>query len=153
MNKNTKILALNKKAKMDFEILETYEAGIKLTGAEVKSAKQGQINLKGSYATIGSNFAPVLVGAHIAKYKPASGSQIGYDSERSRELLLNKKEINSLFGKLKEKRYSLLPLAVTSKAGIIKIELGLGRGKKKYEKREDIKKRETDKEIRSRQLY
>ncbi len=141
------VIAINKRARSDYEILDTYEAGIKLTGPEVKSAKGGQVNLKGSYATVGADGRARLIGAHIAPYKPAAGVQQGYDPTRSRELLLNKKELASLIGKLKEKRYTLLPLAVLNRAGIIKVELGVGRGKKQYEKREAIKRRDVKREI------
>lgn len=141
------VIATNKYARSDYEILDTYEAGVKLSGPEVKSIKKGQVNLKGSYATVGADGRARLLGVHVAPYKPAAGVQQGYDPTRSRELLLNKKELASLIGKLKEKRYTLLPLAVFNKSGIIKIELGLGRGKKQYEKREAIKKRDIEREI------
>lgn len=141
------IITENKRAYHDYEILEKYKAGVKLTGAEVKSAKLGQANLKGAYAAISSNGAPLLVGCRIAPYKPAANAQANYEPTRSRVLLLSKKEIKYLSGKLKEKRYSLIPLAVENKSGLIKIELGLGRGKKQYEKREAIKKKDLEREI------
>lgn len=141
------IITTNKQAYRDYEIADKHEAGIKLSGAEVKSVKLGQVNLKGSYAVVSASGAPLLIGCHIAPYKPAAGAQKNYQPSRSRVLLLSKKEIQYLSGKLKEKRYSLLPLSVKNKSGLIKIELGLGRGKKQYEKRALIKKRDIEKEI------
>lgn len=142
-----KIIALNKRAFSDYEIEEHFEAGIKLTGPEVKSSKQGKMNLKASWAIVGKDMVPKILNMHISSYKPASSVQHNYDPERSRILLLNKKQIKYLFGKLKEKRYTLLPLKAYANAGIIKIEMGLGRGKKQYEKRESIKKRDIERDI------
>ena len=143
-----KLLAKNKQAYAEYEILDTYEAGMKLTGPEVKSIKSGHIKLQGSYASLNPGTGRLsLVGAHVAAYKPAAGSQAGYDPQRSRILLLKKKEIATLIGKLKEKRLSLVPLSVYSKGGLIKTELGLVRGRKQYEKREQIKKRDIEREL------
>lgn len=141
------VITTNKRAYHDYEILDKYEAGIKLTGAEVKSVKLGQANLKGSYAAVSANGTPLLIGCHIAPYKPAKSAQASYDPTRSRVLLLSKKEIKTLIGRLKEKRSALLPLSVKNKSGLIKIELGLGRGKKQFEKRAAIKKRDLEREI------
>lgn len=143
-----KILAKNKQAYAEYEVMDTYEAGIKLTGPEVKSAKKGQIRLLGSFASIRPGTGMLtLSGTHIAAYKPAASVQAGYDPQRSRVLLLNKKEIASLIGTLKEKRLSLVPLSFYLKSGIIKVELGLVRGKKQYEKRAQIKKRDIERDI------
>lgn len=143
-----KVLAQNKQAFAEYEVLDAFEAGIQLTGPEVKSAKNGQIKLLGAFASLNpGNTTLRLTGAHISPYKPAAGVQTSYDPTRSRTLLLNKKEIASLIGKLKEKRLTLIPLSVYSKSGIVKVELGLVRGKKKYEKREKIKKRDIEREI------
>jgi SsrA-binding protein len=144
---NNKPLATNKKAYSDYNILEKYEAGVKLTGAEVKSVKGGKINLKASYVVIGSDLTPYIIGAHIAKYEQAGETQLEYDPTRSRILLLNKKQIKSLYGKLKEKRLSLVPLSVYSKSGIIKFEIALATGKKKFEKRDSIKKRDIERDV------
>ena len=141
------IIAFNKTARHDYAIIDKFEAGIKLTGAEVKSCKSGHVNLKGAYAMINVRGLPYLVGCHIGHYKPAASQRANYDPTRSRELLLNKKEINTLIGKLKEPRYTLVPLSVYNKNGLVKIELGLGQGKKQYEKREAIKKRDIEREI------
>jgi len=140
-------LAINKKARAEYEILDTYEAGLHLSGPEVKSCKKGQVNLKGSYAMVSARGIPLLIGCHISPYKPAQQVQHDYDPSRTRQLLLHKKQINTLIGKLKEKQYTLIPLAIINSGGLIKVELGLGRGKKKYEKRESIKKRDIEREI------
>ncbi len=140
-------IAKNKRAFYDYEILEKLEAGIILTGQETKSSKMGGINISGAYIIIRGNVAQ-LVGAHIIKYKYA-GLLPGYDPTRTRKLLLSKKEINYLRGKSEEKGLTLLPLSVyTNSRGKIKVELGIGRGKRKFEKREVIKKRTAEREIR-----
>ncbi|MFH1838104.1 MAG: SsrA-binding protein SmpB, partial [Candidatus Kuenenbacteria bacterium] len=151
-----------KHAYHNYQILETYEAGIILTGPEVKSVKKGQINLKGSYITLDSKMPekPLsnifskssipfvwLTNCHISPYAPASNVQKNYKPTYSRKLLLNKKEINFLIGKLKTPGLTLLPLKVYTKGKIIKLEIGLAKGKKKYDKREDIKKREVKRKI------
>ena len=145
--KDDKKLATNKQIRANYEILETFEAGVKLTGPEVKSAKEGKINLKTSYAIIGSDLIVYLIGCNIAPYKPAYSIQTNYDPSKSRILLLNKKQIKSLFGKLKEKRLSLVPLNTYSNKGIIKFELALVRGKKQFEKRDSIKKRDIERDV------
>ncbi|MFH2105375.1 MAG: SsrA-binding protein SmpB [Parcubacteria group bacterium] len=139
-------LAHNKRARFDYEILETYEAGIVLTGAEVKSVRQKNISLKGAYATInntGPEHSPEawLINAHISAYQPA-GPQPDYDPTRSRKLLLHKKEVQRLIGKKNERGLTLLPLSFYTKKSRIKVGLGLGKGKKKFDKREDIKKKD-----------
>ncbi|MEK7164748.1 MAG: SsrA-binding protein SmpB [Patescibacteria group bacterium] len=139
------IITINKQAKGDYEILDKFEAGIKLTGAEAKSCKLGSVNLKGSYAILNARGIPYLLSCHISPYKHAAKD--GYDPTRSRLLLLKKKEISTLIGKLKEKQYTLIPLAIHNSHGLIKVELGLGRGKKQYEKRAAIKKRDIEREI------
>lgn len=139
-------LAVNKKARHDYEILETFEAGIVLSGQEVKSAKSGGANLKGAYVML-KNSAPYLIGAHIGKWKTAGRVQ-GYDPVRSRKLLLKHKEIKYLFGKLEERGLTATPLRLYTKSGKIKLEFALTRHKKKYEKREQIKKRDVERQIR-----
>ncbi|PIY96271.1 MAG: SsrA-binding protein [Candidatus Kerfeldbacteria bacterium CG_4_10_14_0_8_um_filter_42_10] len=140
-------LAKNKRAFFDYEILDKWEAGLVLSGPEVKSAKAGQINLKGSFVSIVDE-KPMLINCHIAAYQSAKDSQKDYDPTRTRKLLLNKKEIGSLIGKTGQKGLTLLPLAVYTKKGLVKVEIGLGRGKRKQDKRETLKKRATDREIR-----
>jgi SsrA-binding protein len=144
-------LAFNRQAKRDYEILKTYEAGMVLRGYEVKSVKSGQINLKGSYVVIKKIDkdklpTPFLVKAHIPIYKPA-GQKDEYDPYRDRQLLLNKGEINQLIGKSQEAGLTLIPLKVYTKHNLLKLEIGVGRGKKKVDKREDIKKRDLDRRI------
>ncbi|MFH1947287.1 MAG: SsrA-binding protein SmpB [Candidatus Magasanikbacteria bacterium] len=137
--------AINKKAKYDYEILDTLEAGLVLEGQEVKSVRTGHISLKGSFVNIHGDEA-FLVNAHIPKYKFA-GTAIDYDPDRSRKLLLKRKEIDYLKGKSLEKGLTIIPLSVYNKGRHIKIEIGIGKGKKKYDKRETIKKREVKREL------
>jgi len=140
-----KILADNKKAYYDYEILEKFEAGFVLTGSEVKSIKTGHIGLKGSYVVLKGEEV-YLIGATIPPYQPKNASP-DYDPERLRKLLLNKSEIKYLIGKTKERGLTLIPLKVYTKYAKIKLEFGIAKGKKKLDKRESIKKRETDKII------
>ncbi len=138
-------LAENKKALFDYEILEKLEAGLKLTGQEVKSAKMGQINLKGSFVTFHNNEAYVT-NMHINKYK-AAGPLPDYDPTHSRQLLIRKKQIAYLQAKSQEKGLTILPLSVYTKGRLIKIEVAIARGKKLYDKRESIKNRELKREL------
>lgn len=141
------IITTNKKAYYDYEILKTIEAGIVLTGPEVKSIKSGNINLSGGYITINTNNIPYLVNVNIAPYAPAFSVQQNYDPNQTRKLLLHKKEIDFLFGKIKTKGLTIIPLKVYTKKGLIKIEIGLVKGKKKWDKRETIKKRDVKRKI------
>ncbi len=146
------ILATNKRAHYDYQILETFEAGLVLTGAEAKSAKTGQMGLKSAYATLKFNAQTkrpelFLLNAHIPPYQKANTTK-DYDPERSRKLLLRRKEIQSLIGKLKQKGLTLLALKAYTKRGKIKLELGLGKGKRKIDKREIIKQRDLSREIK-----
>ncbi len=136
-----KTIATNKQANFNYHILETYTAGIVLTGPEVKSVKQGKIYLKGSYISI-DNEEIFLVNANIPPYPPAASFQKNYDPNQKRKLLLHKKEIKHLIGKLKEKGHTIIPTKVLNKNGLIKIEIAVAKGKKKYDKRKDIKKRD-----------
>ncbi len=138
-------ITTNKQALHNYQVLETYEAGLVLNGAEVKSVKAGQINLKGSYVSIRDE-QMWLINAHISPYRPARHRE--YNPTHDRKLLLHKKEIASLIGKLKQKGLTLLPISVYTKGSLIKVELGLCRGKKQHDKRETIKKRESDRRIR-----
>jgi len=141
-----KILAENKKAYFNYEILERFEAGLVLIGQEVKSIKSGRLSLKGSYVVLRGE-EPYLIGASIPPYQPKNAAA-NYEPERSRKLLLNKWEIKKLIGKSKEKSLTLIPLKVYTKNARIKLEFGIAKGRKKFDKREVIKKRETDREIR-----
>jgi len=141
-----KVLSDNRRARFDYEILEKFEAGIVLNGQEVKSIRRGSINLNGSYVVVRGQ-EPYLVGASVPPYQPKNASP-DYDPERSRKLLLNKKEIEYLIGKTQERGLTLIPLKVYTKYAKIKLEFGVGKGKKKSDKRETIKKRDVDREIK-----
>ena len=141
-----KIFSENKKATFDYEVLEKFEAGISLIGQEVKSIKTGHVSIKGSYVVIDRNSEVFLIGANIPPYQPKNSPK-DYTPERPRKLLLKKSEIKYLLGKSQEKGLTLIPLKVYTNKGKIKIEFGVGKGKKKFDKRENIKKREANKEI------
>lgn len=135
-----KIIAQNRRARYDYEILQTFEAGIQLTGQEVKSCRNGSANLQGAYVSI-MNGTPMLKQATIAKYNFTTDDS--YEPKRDRQLLLNKKEIETLTKQLNEKGISVVPLSL--KAGkYVKIDIALVRGKKRYDKRENIKQRSLD---------
>ncbi|MCX6743991.1 MAG: SsrA-binding protein SmpB [Candidatus Parcubacteria bacterium] len=139
-------LATNKKARFDYEILETFEAGIVLSGQEVKSAKAGQVNLASSHVVVDSRRNLYLLNATISAYKMA-GPLPDYNSGRSRKLLLHRKEIDYLAGKIQQAGLTLVPLSLYTKHNKIKLEIGLVRGKKKYDKRETIRDREDKRQI------
>jgi len=141
-----KIFGENKKAFFNYTILEKIEAGIVLLGTEVKSIKSGRIDLQGSYVVprAGEFF---LVGTKIPPYQPKN-APADYNPERSRKILLNKKEINYLIGKAAERGLTLIPLKVYSKNAKIKLEFGIAKGKKSFDKREAIKKKEVRREIK-----
>lgn len=141
-----KVLSENKKVYFNYQILETFEAGIVLIGQEVKSIKSGRINLSGAFVVIKDNEA-FLVGCHIPPYQPKNAPP-DYNPERSRKLLLKKSEIKYLIGKSKQKGLTLVPTKVYTKKGKIKVEFGVAKIRKKVDKRELIKKRETEKEIK-----
>lgn len=149
-----KALAQNKKATHDYFIEDTYEAGIVLTGTEIKSIRQGKANLQDSFARI-SNGEAWLINMHVSPFD--QGNRFNVDPTRSRKLLLRKGEIMKLLGQTKEKGYSLVPLRLYVKNGFCKVLLGLARGKKNYDKRESMAKRdaqrEVDRALRERQKY
>lgn len=138
-------LATNKRAHFDYELLEHYEAGLVLGGAEVKSAKKGHLSLKGSFVSMheGELF---LTNAHITPYAFAN-PLTAYDPTRSRKLLIKKAEIKSLIGKLHVKGLTLVPLRVYTKRRLIKLEFAVGRGKKAFDKRSDIAKKEDKRKM------
>src|SRR3989338_253265 len=140
-----KVYSDNKKAHYDYEIIEKYEAGLVLTGQEVKSIKTGHINLAGSYVVTQGGL-PMLIGAKVPPYQPKN-APVDYNPERRRRLLLNKKEIDYLAGRANEKGFSLIPLKVYENNGRIKLEFGVARGKKKLDKKEKIKKRDVERDI------
>ncbi len=139
-----KVIARNKKAQHDYFIEETYEAGIVLTGTEVKSVRLGKVNLKDSYADVkqGEVF---LHNMHISPYE--KGNIFNTDPTRSRKLLLNRREINKLIGYIQQKGYALVPLQVYLKRGWVKVQLAVAKGKKLYDKRSDAAKRDAQRSI------
>ena len=145
-------LAYNKRAKFDYAISDTYEAGIVLLGHEVKSIKTGHVSLKGAFVTVKRNEnrlpALYLTNSHIPIYKKAS-TVSEYDPDRPRKLLLKKRQIEHLIGKRREQGLTLVPIKIYTKRSLIKLSFGIGRGKRKFDKREAIKKRDTDKLLRS----
>ncbi len=146
-----KVVTTNRRARHDHEILETYEAGMVLVGSEVKSLRDGNANLKDSYAVVRDGEL-WLVGCHIAPY--AFSRLGGHEPERDRKLLLHRREIDRVGAKLAERGLTLIPLRIYFKDGKAKIELGLGRGKRAYDKRQTLKakeqKREMDRALRHR---
>jgi SsrA-binding protein len=139
-----KVVATNRKAHHDYNILETYEAGIALLGSEIKSVRDNRVSLGEAYVKADGGEL-WLVGAHIARYEAAS--YMSHEPTRARKLLMHRKEIRILMGKLVEKGLTLIPLRMYIKEGTAKLEIGLGRGKKLYDKRETIMRRESDREI------
>jgi len=138
-------LARNDDAYHRYSILEDYDAGIVLTGAETKSAKLKRISLRGSYVTMLGSEA-FLTGATISRY-PKSDPALPYDPERRRKLLLKKSELTGLIGKVGSAGLTLVPLRMYQKGGLIKLVIGLARGKKKYDRRQEIKKREVTRDV------
>lgn len=138
------VIATNKKAFHDYFIEERYEAGLVLSGSEVKSLRMGKANLQDAYARV-MNDEVFLLGAHISPY--AAASYFNHDPTRTRKLLLHRKEIQRLIGKTTQKGLTLVPLRLYWKDGRAKVELGLARGKRQYDKRETARKREAEREI------
>jgi SsrA-binding protein len=143
---NEKTVATNREAYFNYYIIETYECGVALTGTEVKSIREGRCNLKDSYGLIRAGEA-WLLNAHISPY--THGHRDNHDPTRTRKLLLHKSEIEKLAGKAQEKGLTLVPTKMYFKNGRIKIELGVAKGKKLYDKRETERKREADREARA----
>tara|TARA_Y100001968_G_C18879650_1_gene491114 strand:+ start:34 stop:486 length:453 start_codon:yes stop_codon:yes gene_type:complete len=141
---NIKVIAKNKKAYYDYFIFDKYEAGIVLLGSEVKSIREGRVNLKDSYISIRKKNA-IVNGLHINSYSHTGYN--GHDPDRSKVLLLNKKEMLTLGQKISEKGLTLIPVRLYFKGSWIKLEIALAKGKKQYDKRETIKKKELKREI------
>jgi len=139
------VLAFNKRASFDYNISEKFEAGLVLRGYEVKSVKTGHISLKGSFVTVKQNEL-FLTNANIPLYKHA-GAIANYDPTQPRKLMLHKAEIARLIGKSRTEGLTLVPIQVYTKRGLLKLEFGIGKGKKRIDKREVIKKREDDRKI------
>ena len=150
MEKKTEFLAeeriaiSNRKARHDFEILESFEAGIVLKGSEIKSIRQGKANLQDSYAAL-KRSEVWLYNLHISPYEQAN--QFNHDPVRDRKLLLHRSEIRKLIGKTTEKGLTLVPLKIYFKNGVAKLQIALAKGKKNYDKREDVKKRDSQREM------
>jgi SsrA-binding protein len=139
-----KLIASNRKAHHDYEILETYEAGLVLRGTEVKSLRDGRADLKDSYARIEREEA-WLLGCHISPY--SQGNRANHDPERPRKLLLHRAELDRLLGRIMEKGLTLVPLRLYFRSGRVKVELGLARGRKLLDKRHVIREREARREM------
>ncbi|MDE7372892.1 MAG: SsrA-binding protein SmpB [Clostridia bacterium] len=139
-----KIVATNKKAYHDYFVEDTYEAGIVLVGSEVKSIRQGALNLRDSFVII-KNGEAFVIGMHVSPYK--MGSYFNVDARRTRKLLLNRAEINKLRGKVEQKGFTLIPLKVYFKDALVKVELGLCKGKELHDKRASIKEKENNRNI------
>jgi SsrA-binding protein len=142
--KGTKVVARNKKATHDYHIEETFEAGIVLTGTEIKSIRKGKVNLQDAYARVtkGELF---VVGMHVSPFE--QGNRYNVDPTRTRKLLMHKKEINKLIGQIKVKGLTLIPLDLHLRDGFAKLQLALGKGKKLYDKRASAAKRDADRMI------
>jgi len=148
MNKDAggiKVIAVNRKARFLYEILETYEAGITLTGTEIKSVRGGRVNLQDGYALIRDKEV-WLLNVNISPYQ-ASSSYFNHEPKRTRKLLLHRHEISKLIGKTEQKGLTLVPLKIYLKQGLVKVEIGLAKGKKLRDKRETIKRREQEREM------
>ncbi|HBI04321.1 MAG TPA: SsrA-binding protein [Paenibacillaceae bacterium] len=146
-----KVIAQNKKARHDFFIEDTYEAGIVLTGTEIKSIRAGRVNLRDSYAGIRDGEA-YLYNMHVSTYE--QGNRYNHEPLRTRKLLLHREQIRKLIGLTKQQSYTLVPLRLYLKGGFCKVEIGLAKGKKNYDKRESLKekdaKRDVDRALRER---
>jgi len=141
---------LNRKARYDYEIESEYEAGICLTGTEIKSIRNGKVNIKDSYAII-RNEEIFLLNTHISSYE--KGNIFNHDEDRTRKLLMHKSEIKKLNNKLLLEGYTLIPLKIYFVRGRAKVLIGLARGKKNFDKRETIKRRDVEREIRANYKY
>ena len=141
------IVATNRKAGRDYELFDRWEAGVVLTGTEIKSVRRRSVNLSDSFARIVRG-EMVLYHCHISPYE--QGNRFNVEPARARKLLLHRKEIDRLAGVLSQKRVTLVPLKLYQQHGLVKVELGVGRGKRVFEKRETIREREMDREIQQR---
>ena len=144
MNNTIKQISKNTTAYHNYNIEEKIEAGIVLSGTEIKSIRQGKVNLKDTYAII-KNGEVFIVGMHISPYE--QGNIFNKDPLRDRKLLLNKREIAKLIGLIKQKGYSLIPISLYFKGDLVKVELGVGKGKKLYDKRQDLAKKDAERQI------
>ncbi len=145
-NENVKIISSNKKAYFDYSIFEKYTAGIVLTGTEIKSVRSGAINLKDSFIKI-ENFEAWLYNCHISPYD--MGNRYNHEPLRVRKLLLNKKEILKILNKQKQENYTIIPLNAFLSKGYLKLEIALCKGKKLYDKRETLKKKDISRNLKN----
>ncbi len=145
-NENVKVISSNKKAYFDYSIFEKYVAGIVLTGTEIKSVRAGAINLKDSFIKI-ENFEAWLYNCHISPYD--MGNRYNHEPLRVRKLLLNKKEILKILNKQKQENYTIIPLNAFLKKGYLKLEIALCKGKKLYDKRESLKKKDIARNLKN----
>lgn len=143
-SENNSVVATNRRARHDYNILETHECGVVLVGTEVKSLREGRVSLNDAFATIDDGEV-WLRGLHIPEY--SHGSWTNHAPKRSRKLLLHRKEIDSLWGKVRDGNNTLVPLKMYFTGGRVKVELGLARGKQDYDKRQDIKRRTEEREV------
>lgn len=143
-NDAVKIIATNRKARHDYHIDDTFEAGMALTGTEIKSIRAGRVSLRDSFAVVKEGEL-WLMNAHIAPYDP--GTYANHEPRRPRKLLMHRREINRITGQLQEKGFALVPLRLYLKNNLAKVELGLARGKKQYDKRAALRQKETRREI------
>lgn len=143
-----KLISKNPTARHNYEIIDTIETGIVLTGTEIKSIRAGKVNLKDSYASI-KNGELYIYNMHISPYE--FGNIYNKNPLRDRKLLVNRAEINKLVGQIKQKGYSLIPMSIYFKGNFIKVELGIGRGKKLYDKRREIAKKDAEMRMRRRE--
>ena len=143
-NDKIKVITTNRKANFEYEILNKYEAGIVIKGTEVKSLREGKVNLQESYGRI-INDEVWIVNSHINEYK--YGNINNHEPTRNRKLLLNKREIRKIKQQLQEKGLTLVPLKIYFKGSLVKVEIGIARGKKLYDKRESIKKRDIERNL------
>lgn len=144
ITRGEKLVAQNKKAFHDYHIEDKYEAGIVLTGTEIKSIRQGKVNMRDSFAQIRKGEV-TLHNMHISPYE--QGNRYNHEPLRTRKLLLHKEEINKLIGLIKEKGYTLVPLKIYLKNGLAKVQVATAKGKKEYDKREDLKKKDAQREM------
>ncbi len=145
------VLALNKRARYDYEVLETFSAGLVLSGQEVKSAKAGQVSLKGSFVVFrptAGRSEPYLLNAFISPYRYA-GKLEGYQPDQARKLLLRQREIKYLLGKKEEKGLTLVPLKLYTERSLVKLEFAIARGKKTFDKRQSLKERDLKRRLQS----
>ncbi len=146
----TKNITTNRRARFNYQILETYEAGLVLLGSEVKSLREGRASLSDAYAIVQKGEA-FLLNAHISPYSYSRGG--GHEPDRARKLLLHKREIEKLGAKLAEKGLTLVPIRMYFKDGKAKVELGLAKGKTRYDKRETLKRKQADREMQRAMRY